>query len=79
MEKDKELQSGRALATNVDLIVADEPTGNLDTEIAAELVALLHDISKSGTSVIMATHNMNLVEKYPAKTFVTEGEKLVLS
>ena len=69
----------RSLLNSPQLIVADEPTGNLDPEIASELVALLHDISKSGTSVIMATHNMNLTDKFPAKTFVTEYEKLVLS
>lgn len=69
----------RSLLNSPQLIVADEPTGNLDTEIAAELVALLHDISKSGTSVIMATHNMPLIEKFPAKTFITENEKFILS
>jgi cell division transport system ATP-binding protein len=69
----------RSLLNSPQLIVADEPTGNLDTEIAAELVALLHDISKSGTSIIMATHNMPLIEKFPAKTFVTEDEKLILN
>ena len=68
----------RSLLNSPQLIVADEPTGNLDTEIANELVSLLHDISKSGTSVIMATHNMNLIEKFSAKTFVTEDEKLIL-
>ena len=67
----------RSLLNSPQFIAADEPTGNLDPEIAAELVALLHDISKSGTSIIMATHNMHLIEKFPAKTFVTENEKLI--
>ena len=67
----------RSLLNSPQLIAADEPTGNLDPEIAAELVALLHDIAKSGTSIIMATHNMNLIEKFPAKTFVTDNEKLM--
>ncbi|MDR1631712.1 MAG: ATP-binding cassette domain-containing protein [Dysgonamonadaceae bacterium] len=67
----------RALLNSPQLIVADEPTGNLDPEIAAELVALLHNISKSGTSVIMATHNLNLIDKFPAKTFWTRNERLV--
>jgi cell division transport system ATP-binding protein len=67
----------RSLLNSPQLIVADEPTGNLDPEISRELVALLHDIAKSGTSVIMATHNIPLLEKFPAKTFITEDEKLI--
>ncbi|MDR0828491.1 MAG: ATP-binding cassette domain-containing protein [Prevotellaceae bacterium] len=69
----------RALLNSPQLIVADEPTGNLDPEIASELVSLLHDISQSGTSVIMATHNMPLIEKFPAKTYIVEDEKLVVN
>lgn len=68
----------RALLNSPQLIVADEPTGNLDPEIATELTALLHEISRGGTSVIMATHNMNLIEKFPAKTFLAEDEKLII-
>ena len=56
--------------------MADEPTGNLDPDIAAEIVGLLHEISRSGTSVIMATHNMSIVNRYPAKTFVVENENI---
>ena len=64
----------RSLLNSPQLIVADEPTGNLD--IAAEIVGLLHEISRSGTSVIMATHNMSIVNRYPAKTFVVENENI---
>ena len=68
----------RSLLNSPQLIVADEPTGNLDPEIASEIVGLLHEISKSGTSVIMATHNLSLVEKYPATTYLVEDEKIRL-
>ena len=66
----------RSLLNSPQLIVADEPTGNLDPDIAAEIVGLLHEISRSGTSVIMATHNMSIVNRYPAKTFVVEDENI---
>ena len=66
----------RSLLNSPQLIVADEPTGNLDPDIASEIVGLLHEISSSGTSVIMATHNMSIVNRYPAKTFVVENENI---
>lgn len=66
----------RSLLNSPQLIVADEPTGNLDPDIASEIVGLLHEISRSGTSVIMATHNMSIVNRYPAKTFVVENENI---
>ena len=66
----------RSLLNSPQLIVADEPTVNLDPDIAAEIVGLLHEISRSGTSVIMATHNMSIVNRYPAKTFVVENENI---
>ena len=66
----------RSLLNSPQLIVADEPTGNLDPDIAAEIVGLLHEISRSGTSVIMATHNMSIVNRNPAKTFVVENENI---
>lgn len=64
----------RALLNSPQLIVADEPTGNLDPSIAAEIVALLQEISKGGTAVIMATHNMTLVERFPGKVYLVENE-----
>ncbi|MDR3328386.1 MAG: ATP-binding cassette domain-containing protein [Prevotellaceae bacterium] len=67
----------RALLNSPQLIVADEPTGNLDPNTAQELVALLHEIAKGGTSVIMATHNMGITEKFPAKTFRFENEHII--
>lgn len=55
----------RALLNSPELILADEPTGNLDPATARELMILLHQISESGTAIIMATHNMQLVNEFP--------------
>ena len=62
----------RALLNRPPLILADEPTGNLDTATGESIVARLHDIARQGTAVIMATHNMALVEQYPGRTIVCE-------
>ncbi len=63
----------RALLNSPELIIADEPTGNLDPETANELTELFHVISRSGTSVIMATHNIALTQSFPAKTIYCEN------
>lgn len=55
----------RALLNNPSVILADEPTGNLDTETGHRIVELLHDISTRGTAVVMTTHNLQLLEEYP--------------
>ena len=55
----------RALLNRPKLIVADEPTGNLDPETAQGIMELLRQISQSGTAVIMSTHNMPLLDQYP--------------
>ncbi len=55
----------RAILNSPKLIVADEPTGNLDPETAESIIKLLRDISQTGTSVIMTTHNIPLLDKYP--------------
>lgn len=57
----------RAMINSPKLILADEPTGNLDPESSLEIMNLLSAISKGGTSVIMATHDMELVKAYPGK------------
>ena len=54
----------RAIVNNPKLIIADEPTGNLDPLVAEKILKLLLDINNSGTSVIMTTHNYNLIRKY---------------
>jgi cell division transport system ATP-binding protein len=57
----------RALLNSPEIILADEPTGHLDPETGNELVELLYNISKSGTTVIMATHNLNWLLSYPGR------------
>ncbi len=57
----------RALLNNPELILADEPTGNLDPQTGEEILQLLLEISKSGRAVIIATHNYNLLKKYPSR------------
>ncbi|MBP1540665.1 MAG: ATP-binding cassette domain-containing protein [Prevotella sp.] len=55
----------RAILNKPKLIVADEPTGNLDIETASAIVQLLRQVTQSGTSVIMTTHNISLLNQYP--------------
>ena len=59
----------RAILNHPKLIIADEPTGNLDKETANEIMQLLHDIAVTGTAVIMTTHNIGLLNKYPGKAY----------
>ena len=63
----------RAIVNNPKLIIADEPTGNLDPLVAEKILKLLLDINKSGTSVIMTTHNYNLIRKYKKRVFKCEN------
>ncbi len=68
----------RALTLDPSIIIADEPTGNLDDETAAAIVDLLHAINKKGTTVIMVTHNTGIVSKYPGHHHVVlEKGKIV--
>lgn len=55
----------RALLNKPKIIIADEPTGNLDPETATHIVKLLKDITQTGTAVVMSTHNIPLLDKYP--------------
>lgn len=57
----------RALLNRPELILADEPTGNLDPQTGYHIVSLLHRLASEGHSVIMATHNLQLVEEFPAR------------
>lgn len=57
----------RAILNRPELILADEPTGNLDKETSERITELLHRISDQGSAVIMITHNLNLVEQYPGR------------
>ena len=55
----------RSILNKPKIIIADEPTGNLDPETAEQIIQLLRDISQTGTSVVMSTHNLPLLDKYP--------------
>ena len=66
----------RAILNNPKLIVADEPTGNLDPETAEGIIRLLKQISQTGTAVIMSTHNMVLLNKYPGVVYRCDDCKL---
>ncbi len=68
---------GRALLNDPDIILADEPTGNLDPETSEGIIRLLVDISKTGRAVIVATHNYTLFKKFPARTLKCFDGKLL--
>ncbi|MDF1571467.1 MAG: ATP-binding cassette domain-containing protein [Bacteroidales bacterium] len=67
----------RALLNNPDIILADEPTGNLDPATSEEIMIILHDICKSGRAVVMATHNYNLIKKFPSRTVKCEKDSVM--
>lgn len=67
----------RSILNKPKLILADEPTGNLDPETGHQIVLLLRGIAEKGTAVIMATHNINLVEEFPGRVIKCEDKKVV--
>ncbi|HOI86783.1 MAG TPA: ATP-binding cassette domain-containing protein [Lentimicrobium sp.] len=69
----------RALLNDPELILADEPTGNLDPETSEGIMSLLIDISRAGRAVLMATHNYAIMEKFPSRTLKCEGGKVLFS
>ena len=66
----------RALLNAPGLILADEPTGNLDPETGKEIMELLYSISQAGMTVIMSTHNPTWPEQYPGRKLIFEGGKI---
>lgn len=66
----------RALINNPELILADEPTGNLDPETSIGIMELLIEISKKGTALLMATHDYHLMNKFPSRTFKVENQSV---
>jgi cell division transport system ATP-binding protein len=66
----------RALLNNPELILADEPTGNLDPEVADDIMKLLKEISNQGTAVFMATHDYRLINKFFGKIYRCEGGRI---
>ena len=67
----------RAILNSPKLILADEPTGNLDNETGKQITELLLQIRKAGSTVIIITHNMQLLEMYPGRQLKCENHKLV--
>jgi cell division transport system ATP-binding protein len=57
----------RALLNNPEVILADEPTGHLDPETSEEIAQLLHQISQTGTAVVLATHDYHIIRTHPAR------------
>ena len=66
----------RALLNNPELILADEPTGNLDPQTSIEVMKVLRDINKNGNAILMATHDYALLLKYPNKTLKCDENKV---
>jgi len=66
----------RAMLNNPELIIADEPTGNLDNESADSFMKLLKSASSYGTAVLMVTHDEEIIKKYPARVIQIKGGKL---
>jgi len=67
----------RALLNNPEIILADEPTGNLDPETSENLMKLLFEISNNGRAVVMATHDYNMVKKFPARTVKFDNGRVI--
>jgi cell division transport system ATP-binding protein len=63
----------RALLNSPQLILADEPTGNLDPDVSDEILELLHNIAIQGTAVLMATHDYRLINKFPGTVYRIEN------
>lgn len=66
----------RALLNHPQIIIADEPTGNLDPETATEIVKLLREATQTGTAVVMTTHNIPMLDKFPGIVYRCKDGKL---
>lgn len=67
----------RALVKDPAIILADEPTGNLDPALSVQIIELFREVSNRGTTVVVATHDKMLIEKYGRRTVALEGGRLV--
>lgn len=67
----------RAICKKPSILIADEPTGNLNPKYAEEIMRLFYRINKKGTTVVMATHNMNLIERFPHRVLEMSNGELV--
>ncbi|MEZ4818146.1 MAG: ATP-binding cassette domain-containing protein, partial [Flavobacteriaceae bacterium] len=66
----------RALLNDPELILADEPTGNLDPQTSVEVMQVLQEINKNGNTILMATHDYALLLKYPSKTLKCDEHQI---
>ena len=66
----------RALLNSPDLIIADEPTGNLDPKTSLEIMNLLLELNKKGNTILMATHDFMMIKKYPHKTLLCNNKSI---
>ena len=66
----------RAMLNNPELILADEPTGNLDTETSRNITELLHKVCEQGATVVMVTHNLHLLDMFPGRIFECKDKHL---
>lgn len=62
----------RALLNEPQILFADEPTGNLDPEVSGQIIKLFHEINKAGTAILMATHDFDMIRKFPARILKCE-------
>ena len=67
----------RALINEPSILIADEPTGNLDPQVAEDIFKLFQEINRSGTAVLMATHNHGFITEYPARILKCENGKIL--
>lgn len=68
---------GRAIAADAKVVLADEPTGNLDPKTSWEILKILNNINKNGTTVLMATHNVDIVNSFKKRVVVLEEGKII--
>jgi cell division transport system ATP-binding protein len=67
----------RALVNEPELLIADEPTGNLDPQVSESILNIFRSINNSGTAILMATHNYNIIKKFPARMLMCREGKLL--
>ena len=68
----------RALLNNPRLIIADEPTGNLDPDTGDQIIGQLHEIARKGTAVIIATHNLALLDRFPGRVLRCADKSIII-